>query len=61
MTIEELAAAGLLAKPVVQNPEIAQPPEGQSPPAVSGLGVTKKGRSGQTMKTSEMLMPKLRI
>jgi hypothetical protein len=35
MTTEELAAAGLPAEPVVQNPEIAQPPEGQSPPAAS--------------------------
>jgi hypothetical protein len=33
MTTEELAAVGLPTEPVVQNPEIAQPPEGQSPPA----------------------------
>jgi hypothetical protein len=36
MTTEELAAAGLPAELVVQNPEIAQPPEGQSPSAASG-------------------------
>jgi hypothetical protein len=30
MTTEELAAAGLLAEPVVQNPEIAKPSEAHS-------------------------------
>jgi hypothetical protein len=36
MTTEELAAAGLPAEPEVQNPEIAQLPEGHSSPAASG-------------------------
>jgi hypothetical protein len=36
MTTEELAAAGLPAEPVVQNPEIAQPSEVHSSPAASG-------------------------
>jgi hypothetical protein len=35
MTTEELAAAGLPAEPVVQNPEITQPPEGHPSPAAS--------------------------
>jgi hypothetical protein len=36
MTTEELAAAGLPADPVVQNPEVAQPPEEEGSPAASG-------------------------
>jgi hypothetical protein len=36
MTTEELAAAGLPAEPVVQNPEVAQPPEEEGSPAASG-------------------------
>jgi hypothetical protein len=36
MTTEELAAAGLLAEPVVQNPEGAQPPKEGGSPAASG-------------------------
>jgi hypothetical protein len=36
MTTEELAAAGLPAEPVVQNPEVAKPPEGEGYPAASG-------------------------
>jgi hypothetical protein len=35
MTTEELAAAGLSVEPVVQNPEIVQPPEGHPSPAAS--------------------------
>jgi hypothetical protein len=35
MTTEELAAAGLLAEPVVQNPENAPPPEEEGSPAAS--------------------------
>jgi hypothetical protein len=35
MMTEELAAAGLPAKPEVQNPEAAQHPEGRSSPAAS--------------------------
>jgi hypothetical protein len=35
MTTKELAAAGLPAEPVVQNPEIVQPPEGHPSPAAS--------------------------
>jgi hypothetical protein len=35
MTAEELAAAGLPAEPVVQNPEIIQPPEEHPSPAAS--------------------------
>jgi hypothetical protein len=35
MTTEELAAAGLPAKSVVQNPEIVQPPEEHPSPAAS--------------------------
>jgi hypothetical protein len=35
MTIEELAAAGLLAEPVAQNPENVQPPEEEGSPAAS--------------------------
>jgi hypothetical protein len=36
MTTEELAVAGLLTEPEVQNPETAQLPEGHSSPAASG-------------------------
>jgi hypothetical protein len=36
MTTEELAVAGLLTEPEVQNPETAQHPEGHSSPAASG-------------------------
>jgi hypothetical protein len=36
MTTKELAAAGLPAEPVVQNPEVAQHPEEQGSPAASG-------------------------
>jgi hypothetical protein len=36
MTTEELAAASLPAEPVVQNPEVAQPPEGEGSLAASG-------------------------
>jgi hypothetical protein len=35
MTTEELAAAGLPAEPVAQNPENAQPPEEEGSPAAS--------------------------
>jgi hypothetical protein len=35
MTTEELVAAGLLAEPVAQNPENAQPPEEEGSPAAS--------------------------
>jgi hypothetical protein len=35
MTTKELAAAGLPAEPVVQNPEIVEPSEGHSSPAAS--------------------------
>jgi hypothetical protein len=35
MTTEELATAGLLAEPAVQNPEIVQPPEEHLSPAAS--------------------------
>jgi hypothetical protein len=35
MMTEELAAAGLLAEPEIQNPETAQLPEGHSSPAAS--------------------------
>jgi hypothetical protein len=35
MTAEELAAAGLPAEPVVQNPEIVQPSEEHPSPAAS--------------------------
>jgi hypothetical protein len=48
MTIEESATAGLPAEPVVQNPEITQPPEGQLSPAASGSRSREDGevRSG---------------
>jgi hypothetical protein len=36
MTTEELAAAGLPAEPIDQNPENAQPPEEEGSPAASG-------------------------
>jgi hypothetical protein len=61
MTNEELSTTGLPAEPVVQNPETTQPPEGHSSPLLEGLGVTKMGRSGRTMKTSEMLTPMSKI
>jgi hypothetical protein len=35
MTTEKLVAAGLPAEPVVQNPEIVQPPEEHPSPAAS--------------------------
>jgi hypothetical protein len=35
MTTEELVAAGLPAEPVVQNPEVVQPPEEEGSPAAS--------------------------
>jgi hypothetical protein len=48
MTTEELAAAGLPAEPVAQNPENVQPLDEQA---------SKMGRSEQAMKTSGMWMP----
>jgi hypothetical protein len=61
MTTEELVAAGIPAEPAVQNPKTSQPPEGSHLPLLAGLGVTKKGRSGQTTKTSEILTPTSKI
>jgi hypothetical protein len=43
MTTEELAAAGLLAEPEIQDHEIAQPPEDQTSPAASGSGICEDG------------------
>jgi hypothetical protein len=43
MTTEELAAAGLLAEPEVQNPETAQFPERHSSLAASGSGTHEDG------------------
>jgi hypothetical protein len=43
MTTEELAAAGLPAKPEIQNPETTQLPEGHSSPAASGTRSHKDG------------------
>jgi hypothetical protein len=46
MTTEELAAAGLLAEPEVQNHETAQLPEGHSSPAASGSRTHEDGEIG---------------
>jgi hypothetical protein len=43
MMTEELAAAGLLVEPEVQNPETAQLPEGHSSPAASGSRTHEDG------------------
>jgi hypothetical protein len=43
MTTDELAAAGLPAKPEVQDHEIAQPPEEHASPTASGFGIHEDG------------------
>jgi hypothetical protein len=57
MTAEELAAVGLPAKPIVEGPENAPPPEDGGSPATGAPGVTRMVRSEQMTKTSEMWMP----
>jgi hypothetical protein len=61
MTTEELAAAGLPAEPVVENPENAPPPEEEGSLLPANPGVTRMVRSGQMMKTSGMWTPTLEI
>jgi hypothetical protein len=44
MTTEELVVAGLPAEPEIQNPEIAQLPEGHSSPTASGSVTHEDGQ-----------------
>jgi hypothetical protein len=43
MKTEELAAAGLLIEPEIQDHETAQPPEDHTSPAASGSGIREDG------------------
>jgi hypothetical protein len=62
MTTEELVATGLPAEPVVQNPEVAQPPKEERDLLLpADPEVMRMVKSGQTMKMSGMWMLMLEI